>query len=77
MLFQEENRAYIQKVGWNLEKLPYVLPNKLYYLKSGEVQEDMLPVIEEMKREKRKKSFIWELSVQIEICNPLQKLSKE
>lgn len=51
----EENRAYIQKVGWNLEKLPYVLPNKPYYLKSGEVQEDMLPVIEEMKREKRKK----------------------
>ena len=37
----EENRAYIQKVGWNLEKLPYVLPNKPYYLKSGEVQEDM------------------------------------
>ena len=36
----EENRAYIQKVGWNLEKLPYVLPNKPYYLKSGEVQED-------------------------------------
>lgn len=31
------------------------MPNKPYYLKSGEVQEDMLPVIEEMKREKRKK----------------------
>ena len=51
----EENRAYIQKVGWNLEKLPYVLPNKPYYLKNGEIKDDMIPVIEEMKKEKRKK----------------------
>lgn len=51
----EENRAYIQKVGWNLENLPYVLPNKPYYLKSGEIKDDMIPVIEEMKKEKRKK----------------------
>ena len=55
MVVPEENRAYIQKVGWNLEKLPYVLPNKPYYLKSGEIQDDMIPVIEEMKKEKRKK----------------------
>lgn len=51
----EENRAYIQKVGWNLENLPYVLPNKPYYLKSGEIKDNMIPVIEEMKKEKRKK----------------------
>ena len=55
MVVPEENRAYIQKVGWNLENLPYVLPNKPYYLKSGEIKDDMIPVIEEMKKEKRKK----------------------
>lgn len=55
LVVPEENRAYIQKVGWNLERLPYVLPNKPYYLKNSEIQNDMFPVIEEMKREKRKK----------------------
>ena len=55
LVVPEENRAYIQKVGWNLEKLPYVLPNKPYCLKSGEITDDMIPVIEEMKKEKRKK----------------------
>ena len=55
LVVPEENRAYIQKVGWNLEELPYVLPNKPYCLRSGEITDDMIPVIEEMKKEKRKK----------------------
>ena len=55
LVVPEENRAYIQKVGWNLEKLPYVLPNKPYCLKSDEITDDMIPVIGEMKKEKRKK----------------------
>ena len=50
----EENRAYIQKVGWNLNGLPYVLPNKPYHLDAGEITEEMRPVIKKMKQEKRK-----------------------
>lgn len=54
MVVPEENRAYIQKVGWNLERLPYVLPNKPYHLDPGEMTEEMQPVVEKMQSEKRK-----------------------
>lgn len=50
----EINRAYIQKVGWNLSKVPYVLPNKPYYQEAGEVTEEMKPIIEQMKNETKK-----------------------
>lgn len=54
MVVPEENRAYIQKVGWNLDNLPYVLPNKPYYLDPGALTEEMQPVVEKMLQEKRK-----------------------
>ncbi len=50
----EQNRAYIQKVGWNMERLPYVLPNKPYYMESAEITDEMKPVIEKMKQETKK-----------------------
>ena len=50
----EENRAYIQKVGWNLKRLPYVLPNKPYHLDYDEITEDMKLVINQMQQESRK-----------------------
>ena len=50
----EENRAYIQKVGWNLKRLPYVLPNKPYSLNPGGVTDDMQPVISQMEKEDKK-----------------------
>lgn len=50
----EENRAYIQKVGWNLDKTPYVLPNKPYHLKSSEITEEMKPAVSQMQQESRK-----------------------
>ena len=54
MVVPEQNRAYIQKVGWKLSKLPYVLPNKPYYTESGEITDEMKPVIEQMKQETKK-----------------------
>lgn len=50
----EENRAYIQKVWWNLPKLPYVLPNKPYQLSSGRVPDSMKEVLNEYNKERRK-----------------------
>lgn len=50
----EQNRAYIQKVGWNLSRTPYVLPNKPYDTADAEITNEMKPVIEKMKQEKRK-----------------------
>lgn len=54
MVVPEQNRAYIQKVGWNMDKLPYVLPNKPYYMESGEITDEMKPIIERMLQETKK-----------------------
>jgi glycosyltransferase involved in cell wall biosynthesis len=50
----EVNRAYIEKVWWNLEKVPTVLPNKPFDLVPGSITEEMLSPIEKIKNEKRK-----------------------
>lgn len=50
----EENRAYIQRIWWHLEDVPYVMPNKPYSLDSGSLNEEALAVIRQMKEEKRK-----------------------
>lgn len=54
MVVPEINRAYIQKTGWQMERMPYVLPNKPYYTVSGEITDKMKPVIEQMKKEQKK-----------------------
>jgi glycosyltransferase involved in cell wall biosynthesis len=54
MVVPEQNRAYIQKVGWKMDRLPYVLPNKPYYTEDAEITEEMKPVIEKMKQETKK-----------------------
>ena len=53
----EINRAYIQKVQWKLEKTPYVLPNKSYYIEPGEMTEEVEQAISILKAEKRKIIF--------------------
>ena len=50
----EINRAYIQKVGWNLSRLPYVLPNKPYHVEDAGITDEMKPIIEKMQQEKKK-----------------------
>ena len=50
----EMNRAYIQKVHWNLSKTPYVLPNKPYQLCVNELSQDVFKAMEMLKNEKRK-----------------------
>ncbi len=50
----EVNRAYIQKVWWNLEKVPYVLPNKSYRLEPGDLGQEEQAALNIMKEEKRK-----------------------
>ena len=50
----EENRAYIQKVWWDLEDVPSVLPNKPYSMTIGSTPDELVPVLEEMEKEKRK-----------------------
>lgn len=50
----EKNRAYIEKAIWGLSKLPEVLPNKPYYLETGEITEEMIKPLEKIKSEKRK-----------------------
>lgn len=50
----EINRAYIQKVWWNLEKTPYVLPNKPYTIDYGDVTPELEKAISMMKSETRK-----------------------
>lgn len=50
----EYNRAHIQKVWWNLDKLPVVLPNKTYLPKTyDELSNDIMPIVNEMKLEER------------------------
>lgn len=48
------DRAYIQKTWWQLEKVPYVLPNKPYSIAYGEPTEQMLSAHESMEKEHRK-----------------------
>lgn len=50
----EQNRAYIQKAQWNLNRLPYVLPNKTYSIQSIEPSLEMLEVLQKMQDEPRK-----------------------
>lgn len=50
----EENRAYIQKAWWKLDRTPIVLPNKPYSLEYGAITSDMSLAIEKIKREHRK-----------------------
>lgn len=50
----EENRAYIQAINWSQERIPYVLPNKPYYLNPGEITDDLKEIIERIRLEKRK-----------------------
>lgn len=50
----EINRAYIQKVWWDLKRTPYVLPNKPYDIKPGEITTELEAGISKMKLESRK-----------------------
>ncbi len=50
----EINRAYIQKVEWNLNRTPYILPNKSYYLQPGPMSPELTAALDIMKNEKRK-----------------------
>lgn len=52
----EENRAYIQKVWWDLKDVPVVLPNKTYnvLLNEDDISEDIKEKLEIIKNEKRK-----------------------
>lgn len=50
----ETNRAYIEKALWGLERLPYVLPNKPYYLETGNISKDMVMPLDVIRSEKRK-----------------------
>ena len=54
----EINRAYIQKVWWNLSKTPIVLPNKPFSLDFGELSQSELNAISQMKNEKITKFYI-------------------
>ena len=50
----EINRAYIEKVWWNLQKTPSVLPNKPYSIEPGPLGDDIAQAISRIKSEKRK-----------------------
>ncbi len=50
----EENRAYIQKIWWDLKKTPLVLPNKPYSIPLLNEYKDMEEVIDKLAKEKRK-----------------------
>ncbi len=50
----EINRAYIQKVWWDLKKTPYVLPNKPYDITPGMITPELDYAISKMKTERRK-----------------------
>lgn len=50
----ERNRAYIQRTWWDLDSVPYVLPNKPYSLDYGEITEEMKPAIEKIQGETKK-----------------------
>lgn len=50
----EINRAYIQKVWWDLPRTPYVLPNKPFSIDPGTLTNDVQEAIQKMKQEKKK-----------------------
>ena len=50
----ELNRAYIQKIWWDLEKNPVVLPNKPFSLNYGKITPEVANAVSIMKNEKRK-----------------------
>lgn len=50
----EKNRAYIQRVMWDLTATPFVMPNKPYYYDPGIMTQDIKRSIEILKNEKRK-----------------------
>lgn len=50
----EINRAYIQKVWWNLKNVPVVLPNKPYSNNYGDITDDIKTPLEIMKNEKKR-----------------------
>lgn len=50
----EINRAYIQRVEWNLPNLPFVIPNKPYIYPEALESEDVMDALQKMKAEKRK-----------------------
>lgn len=50
----EVNRAYIDKVWWDLDIVPTVLPNKPYDLNPGPILEDIIEPLNKIKSEKRK-----------------------
>lgn len=50
----ELNRAYIQKVWWELQATPHVIPNKPYNLNLGEITPELQAAIQKMKEEKKK-----------------------
>lgn len=51
----EINRAYIQKIWWNLSETPVVLPNKPYTISYGKLDTNTKELIEKLRQEKRKK----------------------
>lgn len=48
----EENRAYIQKIWWNLSNKPIVLPNKPYSIKTS-LNKDIEEIIKKLKSDTR------------------------
>ena len=54
VIVPEINRAYIQKIWWDLEKTPVVLPNKPLNLDYGDITPDVADAISIMKNETRK-----------------------
>lgn len=53
----EINRAYIQKIWWDLEKTPTVLPNKPFSIDYGEISLEIENAISVMKNENKKIIF--------------------
>ena len=53
----EINRAHIQKILWKQEKVPYVLPNKSYYLEPGNMTEEVEAALKKIEEEDRKIIF--------------------
>lgn len=54
VIVPEINRAYIQKIWWDLTEIPVVLPNKPYNLEYGEISEEISKKILSIKKENRK-----------------------
>ena len=50
----ELNRAYIQKIWWDLEKTPVVLPNKPFSLNYGKIIPEAANAVSIIKNEKER-----------------------